>query len=425
MLAFVAILAFLVQPDTTFRAPPEASDSTVVEEVAEEAQEIIEDVTRLRVRPVFSPTTLYSPARGFGIGGGIAMDHALSSGDHLQIEARVSERLQGGFAEYTTGRPGEEPLVGVFGGAFWTTSRTLFEGHGPHSAADGELWLDRLASEAEARIAWAPAGPRGLLLQPTVRFSFDRLRDYEETSPGGLDLVLQQDSSRLDESVGTDLYGAEAALSAILDTRDFAPMPTRGTYLEGEVGRFQSLDGTGLGYTRAQTLLYAFRPALFHLPFLPEPGALFVRASGVVTREDGAGQIPWVYLPQLDRDLLVGYPRSAFVGRDAISLGLGARGVIGEAIGAFLFEGVVVGIVGAAYDDVFTEFTPKLTFKDERAPAGEAVPLRPSLGVGLNLHFIDRQRPLLGALLGVGPGGVTLASLRLVYGLDDYRPRLR
>ena len=121
----------------------------------------------------------------------------------------------------------------------------------------------------------------------------------------------------------------------------------------------------------------------------------------------------------------MGYPRSDFVGRDALSVGIGARGVIGEAIGAFLVEGTAMAMVGAAYDDVFREFTPRVRFSTARTPVGEAVPLSPSVAVGLNLHYIERERPLVGALVGVGPGGVSFASLRLVYGLGDYKPRLR
>ena len=150
-----------------------------------------------------------------------------------------------------------------------------------------------------------------------------------------------------------------------------------------------------------------------------------MRANGVVTRQDGDEPLPWVYLPDLDSDLLVGYPRREFAGRDALSLSVGARGVIGQAIGAFLFEGVAMGVVGASYDNVFEEFTPRVRLTADRIPAGRAVPLQPSLAVGLNLHFLDRERPIVGALIGVGPGGVTLASLRLVHGLTGYRPRLR
>ena len=99
--------------------------------------------------------------------------------------------------------------------------------------------------------------------------------------------------------------------------------------------------------------------------------------------------------------------------------------MVGEFIGAFLFEGVAIAMVGAAYDDVFEEFTPTLQFSRGPIEDGAKVPLLPSLAVGMNIHFIDRERAIIGALVGVGPTGTSLAGLRLVYGLGDYRPRLR
>ena len=429
MLAVIAALALLVQPDTTFR-PPAPAD-TVEAEIGDEltdgdVSEAVEDVRRWRVRPILSPSTFYSPSRGVGVGGGVAVDHVLSRGDHLQVEARLVQRLQGAFAEYVTADPQRARLYGLFGGAAWTTSRTRFAGHGPSSPADAELFLDRASAEAEARLGWSPGTPGRLLIEPVVRARYDRLRGYEETEPGELDEVTAEDLARLDAIRGQDRYGGEFGLIGVYDGRDLPTMPSRGVYLQGEAARFEALDGSGLGFTRVQALGYAFRPALLRLPFIPDRGALFVRANGVVTREDGGdAPLPWVYLPTLDGDLLVGYPRSDYVGRDAVSVSAGARGVIGEAIGAFLFEGIAMATLGAAYDDVFAQFTPRVQFTDARPAPGEAVPLKPSVSVGMNFRFIDRERALLGGLVGVGPGGVSLATLRLVYGLGDYRPRLR
>ncbi len=383
------------------------------------------EVARLRVRPVFSPSTLYSGSKGIGIGGGIALDNALSPEDHLQIEARLSQRLQGAYGEYRTGNADRNDLFLLFGATAWTTSRTRFAGHGPHSNPDGELFLDREVAQAEARLGWSPFGARGLLLQPTLRLRMDRLNGFEEVSEGSLQRVMQDDIDRLDTLRQDRRLGAEIALSAIRDTRDIRALPSRGSYLQGEIARFQTIDGSKLGFTRLQATAYAFRPAPFQLPFIPDRGAIFLRANGVITRDDGEDPLPWVYLPEAGQDLLVGYPQSEFVGRDAVSLGVGARGVIAEAIGAFLVEGVAMGLVGAAYDDVFRQFTPRLRFDGDRIPEGEKVPLTPSLAVGLNLHFIDRERPLVGVLLGLGPEGLSLASLRLVYGLRDYRPQFK
>ena len=429
MLAALAALALLVQPDTTVRPAPAPADTVETEmgnEVAgDEVTDVVEDVRRWRVRPVLSPTTFYSPSRGVGIGGGVVVDDVLSRGDRLHVEGRLAQRLQGAFGEYLTADPLRARLYGHFGGAAWTTSRTRFVGHGPSSPADAELFLDRASAEAEARLGWAPGPPGRVLIEPVVRARYDRLRGYEETQPGELDEVTAEDLARLNALRGEDRYGAELGLIGVYDGRDLPTMPSRGVYLQGEAARFEALDGSGLGFTRVQALGYAFRPALLRLPFIPDRGALFVRANGVVTRQDGDRPLPWVYLPVLDGDLLVGYPRSDYVGRDAFSVSVGARGVIGEAIGAFLFEGIASATIGAAYDDVLDQFTPRLQFTDTPPAPGEAVPLKPSVAVGMNLRFIDRERAILGGLVGVGPGGLSLATLRLVYGLGDYRPRLR
>ena len=425
--ALSASLLHLAQPVPLPRTALRADTDTVsvARAVGDAATEAAVDVEHLRVRPVFSPSALYSGSKGVGVGGGFAADRVLRPGDHLQVEARLSQRLQGAFAEYVTADPARHRLAGLIGVAGWTTSRSRFAGHGPHSASGTNLFLDRLEAQAEARLEWSPAGPRGVRLQPTVRGRFDRLRGVTEASAGALATTSPDDVARLEALTGTDRYGVDLALSAIRDTRDVPSAPTHGAYLDGEVGRFEALDGSGLGVTHVQALAYLFRPAPVQLPLLAERGSVFLRLNAALTRQDGADTLPWFYLPELDRDLVVGYPRSDFVGRDALSVGLGARSVIGPSVGPFRAEGVALALVGAAYDDVFREFTPRVRFSSARTAVGAAVPLQPSLALGLNLHTANRERPLVGALVGIGPGGVTLASLRLVYGLGQYRPRFR
>lgn len=424
MLALVlSVAALFAQPDTTFQpAAPADTGGTEVEEVI---AEVVAEVRSARVQPLFSPSSLYSPSKGFGIAGGVAVDGLLSADDHAELGVRLSQRLQGVYGEYLTGDPRRHRLFWLVGGAAGTTSRSRFVGHGPSSPVGAELFLDRYAVEAEGRLGWSPGRLGRVLLEPVVRFRADRLRGYEEVDPGDLAAVAPSDLARLDALRGENRVGAEAGLIAVLDTRDLPTMPSRGLYAQGEVVRFQAFDGSGLAFTRVQALGYVFRPAPIRLPFLPERGALFVRVNGVVTREEGGAPLPWVYLPSLDGDLLVGYPRRDFVGRDAFSVTVGARAVIAQLIGAFLVEGVAEGMAGAAYDDVFRQFTPRVRFAQGRVAEGGGVPLRPSAAVGLNLRFIDRERPVMSALVGVGPGGVSFASLRLVYGLTDYRPRIR
>lgn len=426
-------LALLLTLAQTPRPEPVRADTDtvavdvgeIVEDAAQEATDAAVAVRRLRVRPVVSPSSLYSASKGFGVGGGVALDDFLGMGDHLQVEARLSERLQGAYAEYRTGNADDDALFLLFGAAGWTTTRTRFAGHGPTSDPEGTLYLDRDVALGEARLGWSPLGPGGVLLQPALRLRLDRLNGFEETDPGSLARVSAEDLDRLDTLRVERRLGAELALAVVRDTRNIRALPSRGSYLQAELSRFQTIDGSRLGFTRLQATGYLFRPALIRIPFLPERGAVFVRANGVVTRDDGEDPLPWVYLPEAEQDLLVGYPRSDFVGRDAFSFGVGARGVIAEAIGAFLVEGVAMGIVGAAYDDVGRQFTPRVRFDGGAVAEGERVPLTPSVAVGLNLHFLDRERPIVGVLVGAGPEGISLASLRLVYGLRDFRPRFR
>ncbi|MEO0556962.1 MAG: hypothetical protein AAF170_02130, partial [Bacteroidota bacterium] len=78
-----------------------------------------------------------------------------------------------------------------------------------------------------------------------------------------------------------------------------------------------------------------------------------------------------------------------------------------------------------AYDDISTDFTPRISFDPRSADPAERVPLRPSAAVGMNVHFIDREQPIVGMVLGAGPEGLTSATFRIVYPLRWYRPGIR
>lgn len=408
-------------PADTLAAPVEAA----VEAAAVAATETADAVQRLRVRPIFSPESLYPSSRGPGLNGGVAVSNLASGGDHLQVEALLATHQQSAFGTYQTAEPRAASLFGLVGGAVLTTTRYGFRGTGPDSDLDGKLYLDRTGWEAEGRVGWSPAGPRGVLLQPTVRYRVDRLRGYEPVGDGTLQSVTARDRAALDALVDDTRSGFSVGLSAITDTRDNAARPRRGSYLQGAASRFFSTDGSGLHFNRFETTGYLFRPAPFRLPFQPERGAVYARAVGVVVREDGTDGLPFLYLPVLRHDLLVGWPEKTFLGQDALSVGVGARGVVVNRIGAFRVEGNVLTMIGAAYDDVFSEFTPRVSFSSDPVAEGADVPLRPSAGFGLNLHYRDSERPLIGVLLGVGPAGVDVTSFRLVIGLERYRPEVR
>ena len=402
-----------------------AAVGEAVGEADQVAGVVADDLARMRVRPIVSIGALYSGSRGLGVGGGFAASNVAARGDHLQVEARVAQRVQGVHGAYMTGEPERSVLYATLAGSIITSSRFPFQGTGPHADPDGELFLDRLEYEAEARLGWQPAGVMGPLVQPFVRYRADRLRGFEETPDGSLALVSAGDRARLDADVGATRRGVGIGLGVQSDSRNNEGRPTRGAFVSASAERFFNVDGTGLRFNQAEVLGYVFRPSPVRLPFQAEPGAVFVRVSGVVTRPDGDSELPVVYLPRLDRDRLVGWPVRSFPGRDALSVGVGARGVLVRSLRRFRLEGIALGVLGAAYDDVFREFTPRVSLSNTAVPDGENVPLQPSVGLGLNLHSRDRERPLIGVLVGVGPGGLTVTSFRLVFGIDRYRPDVR
>ncbi len=419
---FLALATFLLSP---VRAQVPA-DTILAAAAAETATDAADATRSLRVRPIVSVGALYSGSRGVGIGGGVAVSNLARGGDHLQVEGRLSQRSQGVFGAYQTGEPEQVSLYALVGASGVTSTRFPFFGTGPHTDPAGRLFLSRTHAEVEGRLGWSPGGPGGLLLQPTVRYRVDRLRGFEQIGDSTLADVSASDQARIAALIADGTRsGVSIGLSAITDSRDNDARPSRGEFLQGSAARFFSTDGSGLGFNRFEALGYVFRPAPVRLPFQPERGAVFVRVSGIVVRQDGAPTLPLIYLPVLERDLLMGWPARDFRGRDALSVGLGMRGVLIPSVAAFRVEGIALALIGAGYDDVFREFTPRLSLSDAPVAEGERVPLQPSVGVGVNLHYRNKERPLVGALLGVGPGGITLTALRLVIGLDRYLPEVR
>ena len=434
MLPVSALLALALSAASlqqTPAAPPaqpadSASVEVAVEEAAVAATEVAEDVVGMRVRPIVSVGSLYSGSRGFGVGGGVAVSNLTRRGDRVQVEARVAQRVLGAFGSYQTGEVEQTALYGLLGGSAVTSSRFPFSGTGPRADPDGKLYLDRFEAEAEARLAWQPWGVGGPLVQPLVRLRVDRLRGFAEADSGGLARVSPADLASLNALVADQTRaGVSVGLGLLSDSRDNEGRPRRGAYVQTAVSRFTATDGSGLRFTRAEGTGYLFRPAPFKLPLQPERGAVFVRVAAVVVREDGDDGLPLIYLPVLDRDLLIGWPARDFAGRDALSVGVGARGVLLRNLMAFRVEGTVLGMLGAAYDDVFRDFSPRVSTSPRPVAVGDGVPLQPSVGLGVNLHFRDRERPLVGALIGIGPGGLTTTSFRIVVGLDRYLPELR
>src|SRR5690606_35114687 len=105
------------------------------------------------VRPRFpSPGTIYSPSRGFGIGGGVAVRGLGPADAKWEIEGRVQEHLQAAETAYYTGDPYLRAVYGLVAGAFTTTDRLAFYGTGPRTVPEAKVYIDQASAEAEARL---------------------------------------------------------------------------------------------------------------------------------------------------------------------------------------------------------------------------------------------------------------------------------
>ena len=430
MLAFLlAALAALVPPDTTLAdtlVPPPQPAVAAWQVPPPEAPLASRDTVRepIEVRPRLVPTALYSGSHGIGIAGGVGIRNAGFDGSDLTLDLRVSQRYQSLTLAAFTADPYEASLYGL---ATVEASRTVNEryyGTGPFSDEVNRLYLDYASFDAEVRVGAYPLGNTGLFLQPGGRFLLDRLRDVEEDQEGALERLGEFDSPSLaavETALDETRYGVSVGLEVASDLRDWRSYPRRGTFVSVEGRRFFSLDGSGLQFNRL---------AVSTIGYLPIRGrtALVGRSNLVLTRADGGDDIPFYYLPVLDTQLLTAYPPGRFVGRDVLALGGGIRFPIRDFIGVYGIDALIMGFLGNAYDNVFDQVSADITFGQgaiQRETSGGRVPLRPSLGIGLGIVNLDKERVVLGGLIGISPDGLTLASLRIAYDLRDARPLFR
>lgn len=384
-----------------------------------------DDTTRSRVeiRPRLAPTALYSSSRGFGVAGGVSIRNAVLNRSEVAIDARLSQRYQSiGVSGFTNDR--YDARVYGFGSAeASTTSRQRYYGVGPYTAEENKLYLDYTSFSAEGRVGWYPLGHTGLFLQPGARFLLDRLRDLEPAQEGAIERLRETDPASLDAVQSENVldrtrYGISLGLEAASDLRDWRAYPRKGTFVSAEVRRFYALDGTGLRFNRFSGT---------SLGYLPIAGrtALVGRSTAVLTRADGDADIPFYYLPVLDARVLTAYPTDRFMGQDILALGGGIRFPIADFIGVYGVDALVMGYLGNVYDNVFDDFSPSVTFSPGAIERDGGVPLRPALGLGLGIVNLDKERVVLGGLLGVSPEGITVASLRIAYDLRDAQPLFR
>lgn len=429
--ALAQVPADTLRADTVAVAPPEPAgpDPEANEPDAGDPGSVDdgtqEDLGRLRVSPRLAPSALYSGNRGFGIGGGVAIANLGWRGSEIGVDLRAQQRyLSGGLTVYT-GDPASAPVFGLFSVGASTTNRRQFYGVGPFTSGNSPLFLSHSDLEAEARLGVYPLGNTALLVQPGVRYLADRTGGVRDDSPVTLDSLTLPSRAAVEPTLGETRTGLSVGVEVAHDLRDWPSYPRSGTLVSVEARRFFALDASELTFNR-----YTLQAA----GYLPLHGrtTLIGSVTGILTRQgdadgDGAADaVPYFYLPTLDDRVAVAYRQDRLSARDVMAVGLGVRLPLADFIGYFGVDALVVGYLGNAYDDLFRQFSPRVSFS-QNAPAdsdGRAA-LRPALGIGIGVVDLDKERVIVGALVGIGAGGVTLAAIRIAYDLRDSRPLFR
>ena len=408
-------------PETPARPDPEANEPDAGDPGSINDGTAVDD-GGLNVRPRLAPSALYSSNLGIGFGAGVAVDNVGWRGTELGADVRVQHRALGAGATFATADPYAARVFGLVSASATTTSRRLFFGVGPFSGARA-LALPHNEVDAEIRAGVYPLGSTALLVQPGVRFLLDRSGEVRGDSPASLGQLDAASRAAVEPVIGETRTGLSAGVDLTADFRDWPAYPRSGVVVSAEARRFFGLDARALRFTRTAVQSTAYTPIYGRT-------VLFGSVVGVVTRQgdadgDGAADpIPYYYLPTLDERAAVAYRQDRLTGRDLFALSAGVRAPLYDFLGVYGIDAVVVGYLGNVYDDIFEQFSPAVTFGRETA-AGRRAALRPALGLGLGVVNLDKERVVLGALVGIGAGGITVASLQIAYNLRDSRPLFR
>lgn len=439
-MSLLAALVLVAAPLQQVPAPPDSTESSAPEAAVEAVEAVddsivIDDEPRyddedegpgIELRPRLAPSALYSNNRGFGIGGGIGVRNLGWTGSDITVDLRLQQRFQSAGVTLFTQDPYESRLHGLFSVSGSTTERRRYYGLGPYTVTDNELNLFHDAAQAEARVGWYPFETTALYLQPGVRYLFDRSEGVnDDASTGSLAALDPVSREAVDVADDNNRYGLSVGLEVATDLRDWPSYPRRGAFGTVEYRRFYALDASELTLDRYSGSWIGYLP-------LDGRTALVGRGVGVITRSgdaDGDGlsdPIPFYYLPTLDDRVATAFRQDRLTGRDVVAFGAGIRFPVFDALGVYGLDALLMGFIGNAYDDVFEQFEPTISFSETAAPEADGgAPLRPALALGLGIVNLDKERVVVGGLLGVGPGGVTVATLRVAYDLRDARPLFR
>jgi hypothetical protein len=354
--------------------------------------------------PVVKPHYFYSPSAGFGAGLGINGENLLQTGDRSRSRLRIQQFRQSGSVAWASNRP-------ATGWSGWMATlrgyrhvQEGFYGIGPSSSPSFKQDLNRVQLIGEARRAFSLPGKTWI--QPRVSVRLDRLVGFGGIRDGepSADLLSHLDGlvaagTSTTVGLGLDLGWSptpETLLQAHLDTR-------RGQ---------RAVRQTVLGILANKTWL------------LPNRGRLTTRllVDHTLSR---SGEVPFYLLSRLDDDLAPGWARFRFYGNDRFVVGATYVHPLLDILRSHVYEGILQVGLSQVYNDLVSDFSPRVAWAPDRENFGSGVPLEPTFAIGSQLVARKSGRVLLAATLGVSAEGVIATSFQITQRLSGWFPLVR
>jgi len=366
----------------------------------------------IEIKPRVYPEALFSTTFGIGIGVGLEIQNLLRGGSSLLLLAQPSVHRGLYTASFFTGNPYEERLFGYLGAGFVDTGRQRYWGLGPFTDRSDLVHVEHERFELEGRIGYY-LKEGALLIQPSVKFVHQTVQDFTERNEDAIENMdpisvdhLYYVTDERNDRILRAAYGVEL----ILDHRDRLETSRRGTLLEAEVYRYNSLNRPGPSFQRYLAAAYWFLPVTTR-------STLGFRAVSILTRNDGPDPIPFYMLVPLDRHLIPGYPSQRFFSNDILAFGVEYGHQLLSVFQDFGLEGIVSLHAAGAYHNVFKEFEPGLTFRKTLNPEERQFYLRPTVGIGARILSLRRDRAYITGMAALSAEGISFLTLRFIHDL--------
>lgn len=379
-------------------------------------------VDTTRVRPQFGITpkleAFYSPSRGVGLGAKITVDHLGFEGSNLQLDLTTMTR----HGEYHMFAYSSDPFESRFyvgiGGSYVGTRARRFYGLGPASRKADGVPMHLRQINGEARIGIQPFEDFPLTVQPSSRIFYTLTQRVDDTE----ELIHNLDpasSENFRRALAAPSTGIDFGVDLILDFMEDPVYSHQGILVQAGFRHYEGLDDDPFRFRSATMLVHGAWPVGLWRTVLEG------RLIGRVARPVGDRPIPFFALPTLDSDLMAAYTRFRFTGNDMLLASASLRFPVLDIFNWISGEGFIAFHVGNTYDDLFSQFSPSVSFERDIPRDTDRFLLRPALAIGGHIITLDNHRPVLSGQIGFSPEGFELASLTFQVDLRARRPFVR